>query len=129
VGGRAQNDRIKDEAGRMKLDYLQFLDLEVFTRFGARLEAAMEAALRRGRLLRELLKQDRLSPLPIECQMAWLVGFNDGQFDKLEPEAVADIAATLASQAGQSRLTLESPREAWSDAVAGWLGRPEAGQA
>jgi len=89
----------------------------------------MEAALRRGRLLRELLKQDRLSPLPIECQMAWLVAFNDGHFDKLEPEAVADIAATLASQAGQSRLTLESPREAWSDAVAGWLGRPEAGQA
>ena len=124
VGGRAQNNRIKDEAGRMKLDYLQFLELEVFTRFGARLEPAMEAALRRGRALRELLEQDRLSPLPIACQMAWLVAFNDGHFDTLEPEAIAPAAATLARQASESGLTLESTREAWSDAVVGWLGRP-----
>jgi F-type H+-transporting ATPase subunit alpha len=123
VGGRAQNNRIKDEAGRMKLDYLQFLELEVFTRFGARLEPAMEAALRRGRALRELLKQDRLSPLPIACQMAWLVAFNDGHFDTLEPEAIAPAAATLARQASESGLTLESAREAWSEAVVAWLGR------
>ena len=123
VGGRAQNNRIKDEAGRMKLDYVQFLELEVFTRFGARLEAAMEAALRRGRILRELLKQERLSPLPIECQLAWLVAFNDGCFDKLEPEAILAAASALAMQARESGLTLESARELWSDAVVGWLGR------
>ena len=64
IGGAAQHPRIKAEAGRMKLDYLQFLDLEVFTRFGARLEPAMESAIRRGRILREALKQDRLSPCP-----------------------------------------------------------------
>ena len=43
----------------MKLDYLQFLELEVFTRFGARLEASVEARIQRGRLLRELLRQER----------------------------------------------------------------------
>ena len=45
----------------MKLDYLQFQELEIFTRFGSRLEASVEAKIRRGRLLRELLKQERLS--------------------------------------------------------------------
>ncbi|MCK7497497.1 MAG: hypothetical protein MZW92_46950 [Comamonadaceae bacterium] len=39
IGGKAQYPAIKAEAGRMKLDFLQFLELEVFTRFGSRLEA------------------------------------------------------------------------------------------
>ena len=42
VGGKAQAPEIKREAGRMKLDYLQFLELEVFTRFGAKLEASIQ---------------------------------------------------------------------------------------
>ena len=63
IGGKAQHPSIKREAGRMKLDYLQFLELEVFTRFGARLEASIEERIRRGRVLREILKQERLSPL------------------------------------------------------------------
>ncbi|MBK7953697.1 MAG: hypothetical protein IPK02_06855 [Candidatus Accumulibacter sp.] len=37
IGGKAQLPAIKAEAGRMKLDFLQFLELEVFTRFGSRL--------------------------------------------------------------------------------------------
>ena len=66
IGGKAQHRRIAQEAGHMKLDYLQFLELEVFTRFGARLEASIEAKIKRGRMLREALKQDRLSPLAAE---------------------------------------------------------------
>ncbi|MCA9796509.1 MAG: F0F1 ATP synthase subunit alpha, partial [Candidatus Eremiobacteraeota bacterium] len=52
IGGKAQHPEVKREAGRMKLEYLQFLELESFTRFGARVEPAMRARLQRGRLLR-----------------------------------------------------------------------------
>ncbi|MGB5178545.1 MAG: F0F1 ATP synthase subunit alpha [Gammaproteobacteria bacterium] len=121
IGGQAQHSRIKDEAGRMKLDYLQFLELEVFTRFGARLETTMEVAIRRGRVLREILKQDRLTPLPIEFQMAWLVAFNDGLFDAVEPADVDERLALLEQQVKHSVLTLDTPREQWSDAVCRWL--------
>ena len=58
IGGKAQAESIKHEAARMKLDYLQFLELETFSRFGSRLEAAMQKRLARGRLLRRLLQQD-----------------------------------------------------------------------
>jgi len=122
IGGQAQHPRIKGEAGRMKLDYLQFLELEVFTQFGARLEASMEAAIRRGRVLREILKQDRLSPVPIESQMAWLVAFNEGLLDDVE---LADVAARLdALQRGveQASLTVDSPRSDWVAAVTRTLG-------
>ncbi len=121
IGGAAQHPRIKAEAGRMKLDYLQFLELEVFTRFGARLEASMERAIRRGHLLRELLKQDRLAPLPAVFQLAWLVAFNEGLFDPLEPEQVPSALIGLAAQVTQTALRLDSPREHWVAALAGWL--------
>ena len=124
IGGQAQHSRIKDEAGRMKLDYLQFLELEVFTRFGARLEASMEVAIRRGRVLREILKQDRLTPHAIEFQMAWLVAYNDGLFDDIQVADLPARLATLEKQILRSTLTLNSPRPQWSEAVSGWLDLP-----
>ncbi len=121
IGGQAQHPCIKAEAGRMKLDYLQFLELEVFTRFGARLEASMEAAIHRGRLLREILKQDRLSPLPMAFQMAWLVAFNDGLFEATDPDAISALLAELEDRVRHTALSLDTPREEWSAAVASWL--------
>jgi len=124
IGGAAQHPRIKAEAGRMKLDYLQFLELEVFTRFGTRLEATMERAIRRGQLLRELLKQDRLSPLSETFQLAWLVAFNEGLFDATAHEDVAGRLAQLSHAVEGSGLTLDSPRDDWRGALADWLANP-----
>jgi F-type H+-transporting ATPase subunit alpha len=121
IGGQAQHPRIKQEAGRMKLDYLQYLELEVFTRFGARLEATMEAAITRGRILRTLLKQDQLSPQPAVFQMAWLVAFNDNRFEGLELEQIPAILAHLQQQSQHTMLSLDSPRDEWSHAVADWI--------
>ena len=121
VGGKGQHHRIKEKAGRMKLDYLQFLELEVFTRFGSRLEASMEAKIARGRILRELLKQDRLSPLPIECHLAWLTGFHHGLFDTVPPESIPAVLEQLAARVQESALTLEAGEEEWRDAVGHWL--------
>jgi len=121
IGGQAQHRRIKEEAGRMKLDYLQFLELEVFTRFGARLEASMEIAIAHGRILREILKQDRLSPVPVTFQMAWLVAFNDRRFAGAEPERIVELLEVLYQQSQHTTLTLDSPREQWSNAVSAWL--------
>jgi F-type H+-transporting ATPase subunit alpha len=127
IGGQAQHPRIKAEAGRMKLDYLQSQELEVFTRFGARLEASMEAAIRRGRLLREILKQDRLAPLPVTFQLVWLIAFNDGLFETVEPDAMPDHLATLEAAAVHTSLDLDSPREEWSTAIANWLSAADRG--
>jgi F-type H+-transporting ATPase subunit alpha len=123
IGGQAQHPHIKEEARRMKLDYLQYLELEVFTRFGAKLEASMEAAIHQGRILREILKQERFSPLPERFQLAWLVAFNDRHFKAAQLQALAPMLAELETAMADSDLTLESPREAWSQAVADWRGQ------
>jgi F-type H+-transporting ATPase subunit alpha len=121
VGGAAQLPRIKNEAGRMKLDYLQFLELEAFTHFGARLEASMEARIARGRILRESLEQPRLSPVSVEAQLAWLIAFNEGLLDGT---ALADVPAALARlerAAARTDLRLGDERGPWVDAVRRWL--------
>jgi len=128
IGGKAQPAAIKREAGRMKLDYLQFLDLEVFTRFGARLEAGMEAQLKRGAILRELLQQDRLDPLPIRFQLAWLIAFNAGLFEGLDPKDLPRRLARLRAAVDQSLLTLDDGREEWLTALREWLGSQGPGQ-
>lgn len=121
IGGNAQHATIKKEAGRMKLDYLQFLELEVFTRFGSRLEASMEARIMRGQILREILKQDSLAPLAIEFQMAWLVAYNEGLFDNLELEQVTPQLAHLREQVGKASLNIDEGRDQWKMLIHAWL--------
>jgi F-type H+-transporting ATPase subunit alpha len=121
VGGKGQHSRIKAKAGRMKLDYLQFLELEVFTRFGSRLEPSIEAKIKRGRLLRELLKQDRLSPEPIEFHMAWLTGFADGLFDSFQPHGLPGMLDDLADRMRMNPLTLDDSDAQWSQTMTTWM--------
>ncbi|NCA87829.1 MAG: F0F1 ATP synthase subunit alpha [Gammaproteobacteria bacterium] len=122
IGGKAQPPAIRAEAGRMKLDFLQFLELEVFTRFGARLEASVAAKIQRGRLLRDLLKQERLAPLSPEQQLAWLIAYNEGLFDDLagDEAAIATRLAHLLARAAASPLTLGDDRSVWRRALVEW---------
>jgi F-type H+/Na+-transporting ATPase subunit alpha len=130
IGGKAQDEIIRKEAAHIKLDYLQFLELEVFTRFGARLEASIEARIARGRILRQLLKQDRLAPLSIEAQMAWLVAFNDGGFDGKDPAAVETMLDRLVAASDNGEVGLASTRDDWGKAVSRWLAEiPNSGAA
>ncbi|WP_437559616.1 F0F1 ATP synthase subunit alpha [Acidithiobacillus sulfuriphilus] len=121
IGGNAQDPAVKREAGRLKLDYLQFLELEIFTRFGARLEASMEAKIQRGRLLRDILKQDRLTPWAIEAQFLWMVAFNDGLLDGVATEALPALLAALPARAAAAGLTLDTARERWIQAATAWI--------
>jgi F-type H+-transporting ATPase subunit alpha len=117
IGGKAQANAIKRAAARIRLDYLQFLELELFARFGTRLEASVEDSLRRGRLLRELLKQDRLSPLSEAEQLAWLLAYGEGLLDAVAPDQVAATLPRLFAAAGAHRLGLDTPKDAWLAAL------------
>lgn len=123
IGGKAQHPRVKREAGTMKLAYLQFLELEVFTRFGTKLEAGAEAKIARGRLLREILKQDRLSPMPPAFQLAWMTAFGAGLLDRVEAHEVSGALERIrAGLAGEPSIGLDMPRELWLERLPHWLG-------
>lgn len=121
IGGNAQHPRIKEEAGRMKLDFLQYIELEIFTRFGARLEVSMQAIIAKGRILREILKQNRLEPLPAQCHLAWLIAFNNGYFQNHELNNLSSLLEKIKQKTISSTLSLSSPREQWVENIAEWL--------
>ena len=127
IGGKAQSAAIKNEASRMKLDYLQFLELEVFTRFGARPEAGLQKKLQRGKILRELLKQDRLKPVSEHFNLSWLIAFNENLFDAMALDELESRMNTLQQQVDASALALDSPRADWVEGLRGWLGTAEPG--
>ena len=81
----------------------------------------MEAKIRRGRILREVLKQDRLSPLPIEFQLAWLTAFTNGLFDERAPASIPALLDHLDACVKGGELTLNHRDEEWTEAVARWV--------
>jgi F-type H+-transporting ATPase subunit alpha len=83
VGGKTQLSAYRSVAGDLRLSYSQFQELEVFSRFGTRLDESTRQTLERGRRVREVLKQPPYLPLPVEEQIAVLLAVTNGLFDEL----------------------------------------------
>ena len=109
VGGKAQPQVFRDLAGRLRLEFASFLELEVFSRIGARLEASVERRLERGRRLRALLRQPRLAPLNVFEELVRLAFAADEESLRSVPEdRVGLIAAQLATEIERREPTLPS---------------------
>ncbi len=122
IGGKAQDQAIARECKRLRLDYLQFLELELFTRFGTHLDDETTAKMKRGHLLQALFRQNRLVPRPIAYNMGWLVALNEGWLSELAPPALQQALDAIAQHAPTAP-SLSAARDQWVAAVAGWLGR------
>jgi F-type H+/Na+-transporting ATPase subunit alpha len=95
VGGKAQLPAYRAVAGDLRLFYSQFEELEVFSRFGSRLDERTRTTLARGRAIREALKQPQFDPLPASAQVATLVAATAGLLDSLSPEQVASVSSQI----------------------------------
>lgn len=93
VGGKTQAPLMREAVSSLRLDYAQFLELEVFTRFGAQLDERVRQQIARGRRIRAALKQPRLKPLLASHELAVVVALQAGFFDTVEP---GDMPATIA---------------------------------
>jgi F-type H+-transporting ATPase subunit alpha len=96
VGGKAQHPALRQASGRLRLDYAQFLELEMFTRFGGISDARIKERLVRGERIRVLLTQPRFQPLRTEDQVALLAALADGGFDDVPAERIVDIRRAIA---------------------------------
>jgi len=105
VGGKTQLPAYRSVAGDLKLSYSQFEELEVFSRFGTRLDEHTRQLLARGRAVREALKQPLYDPLPAAEQIAILLAATSGLFDDLPAEKVVKASAKL-----REMLRAEMPR-------------------
>ncbi|WP_454887508.1 F0F1 ATP synthase subunit alpha [Sphingomonas oryzagri] len=97
VGGKTQAKALRQTTGTMRLDYAQFLELEMFTRFGEQPEPRVKARIERGRRMRELLSQPQFQPLRMVDQVALALALDEGLFDPLALAEVASIRSALSA--------------------------------
>ena len=115
VGGKAQRPAYRAVAGDLRLAYAQFEELEMFARFGTRLDAQTRRQLERGQRVREVMKQPQYQPIPVTDQLAVLVATTQGLFDPVPLERISeaeDLARTcMASQPAGFRDQIEAGSE------------------
>jgi len=91
VGGAAQTKMMKQVAGSLRLDLAQYRELAVFAQFGSDLDEATQKRLERGKRLVEILKQPQLAPMDVSAQVVVLWAANNGYFDNVPTEEVANL--------------------------------------
>ncbi len=88
VGGKTQLPAYRAVTGDLRLSYAQFEELEVFSRFGTRLDENTRKQIERGRRVRKVLTQPELQPYTIPEQIAVLLAVTGGLFDEMATEDI-----------------------------------------
>lgn len=91
VGGAAQLPYYRTIAQSIKLEYMQFLELEAFARFSGRLDEESRRRIARGERIREILRQPPGRPLPVAGQVLLVHTVSSGLADDLELEQLARL--------------------------------------
>jgi F-type H+-transporting ATPase subunit alpha len=88
---------MRKASAHVRLDYAQFLELEMFTRFGGLSDARVKARITRGERIRAVLTQPRFAALRLVDQVALLAALADGVFDPLPAEVIEGIRERVAA--------------------------------
>ena len=78
VGGKTQARALREAAETLRLDYAQFLELEMFTRFGGMPDARVRDQLTRGARIRAILDQPQHAPLRLADEVALVLAVQSG---------------------------------------------------
>ncbi len=97
VGGKAQRPALRDVSGRVRLEYAQFLELMMFTRFGGISDTRVKAQITRGERIRALLNQPRFANLRLVDQVALLAALGDGALDSFPAAIIPTLRERLAA--------------------------------
>ncbi len=97
VGGKTQAPVLKPLSDSLRMEYAQFLELEVFTRFGTMVDERTAGVIAHGRRIRAILGQPQFAPLSLGEQVALLTALADGVLDPLPLEHIDAFRQGLAA--------------------------------
>lgn len=98
IGGKAQVEAMKVVAERLKIDYSRFMEVEVFTKFGAHVEEETAKLIKRGECLREILKQPRFHPFSLEEEVISFLIPESGVLDAIDIASVEKVYKEILDQ-------------------------------
>jgi F-type H+/Na+-transporting ATPase subunit alpha len=95
VGGKTQSPAIRRLAEKLRLEYTQFLELEIFTRFGGMVDERTRRIIEHGRRIRAVLTQPQFEPLSLAHQAGLLIAIEQGLIDGIPMDRVPEFQANL----------------------------------
>ena len=95
VGGKTQAHALRETAETLRLDYAQFLELEMFTRFGGMPDTRVRTQLTRGARIRAIHDQPQHAPLRLADEVALVLAVQSGLLDTLPLSAVVVFRSGL----------------------------------
>ena len=101
VGGKTQAPVLQALSESLRLDYAQFLELEVFTRFGTMVDERTRKVVEHGRRIRAVLRQPQFAPLALGEEVALLLAAGEHVLDDLPLERVDAFRAALGAWLGE----------------------------
>ncbi len=102
VGGKTQAPALREAAATLRLDYAQFLELEMFTRFGGVTDVQVKGKMARGQRIRAVLSQPQHAPLRLADEVALVVALQGGVLDPLPLEHIGKFRSELPAWLGRS---------------------------
>jgi F-type H+-transporting ATPase subunit alpha len=95
VGGKTQAPALREVAETLRLDYAQFLELEMFTRFGGVTDELVKGKIARGQRIRAVLTQPQYAALRLADEVALVLALQGGLLDPLPYEQIDKFRAQL----------------------------------
>ena len=95
VGRAAQHKAMRDVSVSLRLEVAQYRDIAVFAQFGADIDSATAAQLRRGERLTRLLVQSADRTYRLSEQVVMLLAASAGVFEHFEPRGMPDAITSL----------------------------------
>jgi F-type H+/Na+-transporting ATPase subunit alpha len=95
VGGKAQAPALRGVSETLRLDYAQFLELEMFTRFGGVTDEQVKGKIARGQRIRAVLTQPQYAALRLADEVALVLALQSGLLDLLPLEQIGKFRAQL----------------------------------
>ncbi len=95
VGGKTQAPVLKLLSEALRLEYAQFLELELFTRFGTMVDERTRKTIEHGRRIRAVLGQGQFAPLSLGEEVALLLAVSERLLDGMALELLGEYRARL----------------------------------
>ena len=95
VGGKTQAPALREASETLRLDYAQFLELEMFTRFGGVTDVQVKGKIARGRRIRGILSQPQYASLRLADEVALVLALQGGLLDHLPLENIGKFRSEL----------------------------------
>ncbi len=95
VGGKTQAPALREAAETLRLDYAQFLELEMFTRFGGVTDVQVKGKVARGQRMRAVLSQPQYAALRLADEVALVLALQSGLLDRVPLDTIGTFRAQL----------------------------------